>query len=242
MGTLIAGLLVAAAVSSAAGRPADDQAGKELAALAGTWKLVSLEANGEARELRENPRWVIKGTKVLYGGDELAGLTIDPATTPRSIDLAFRNPKRVSEGIYTVEKDTLKVCLNHQTEGVKERPQGFATKGKPGWRLLVFQRDQGDPTEGLHAFIGIAIGTVPDKTEYLIKEVIGKSPAEKAGLKKDDVLLRVGGQEAPDLLSAINLIREAKPGSDLTLRIRRDGKEQDVTVKPGVFPFRFLLE
>ena len=240
MSALTVGVLVAAVL--AAGRPADDRAAKELAALAGTWKLESLEAGGMDRELPEHPRWVIKGAKVLYGGDELAGLTLDPTTTPRSIDLAFRDPERVYEGIYAVEGDTLKICLNHQADGVKERPQGFATEGKAGWRLLVFQRDKGDPTEGLHGYIGVAIGIVPDKTEYVIKEVIAKSPAEKAGLKKDDILLRVAGQEAPDLRSAVNLIRQWKPGADLTLRIRHDGKEQDLTVKPGVFPFRFLLE
>src|SRR5436309_13912531 len=67
---------------------------KSLTDLQGTWKLTSLEREGEVREFSDKaPRWVVKGDKVLYGGEELAILAPDPATTPKSLDLAFRTPK-----------------------------------------------------------------------------------------------------------------------------------------------------
>src|SRR5262245_39160087 len=92
----------------------DDAKDKAPAELQGVWKLVSLEAGGESREpLGGNtPRWAVKDSVISYGGEELAKLTADASTTPRVIDLKFRAPDRVYEGIYVVEKDTLKVCIN----------------------------------------------------------------------------------------------------------------------------------
>jgi S1-C subfamily serine protease len=69
---------------------------------------------------------------------------------------------------------------------------------------------------------------------------LDKTPAKAAGLLKDDVLLSVGGANVADLLGAINLVRKAKPGDELTLRVRRAGKEIDVKVKPTVVPFTGL--
>jgi uncharacterized protein (TIGR03067 family) len=234
--------------ASAGGDPKAEAVKKELAVLQGVWKLTALEIDGKTTDFPENPpRWFIKEDKVRYGGQELAALMIDAATTPRSIDLAFLSPKRSYEGIYSVTGDTLKICVNRQTEGVKERPVGFATKDNPEWRLLVFKRDQAgkaDETEGLSGFVGIAIGIAigiePNKKELVIAQVIDGGPAKKAGLKKDDILLRVGGRQAEGVLETVRMIRAERPGSESNLRIRRDGKERDVTVKVGVAPFSLL--
>ena len=80
-----------------------------------------------------------------------------------------------------------------------------------------------------------------DKTkEVQIVETIKDSPARKAGFKKDDVLLKIGDAAAGNLKETVDLVRQLKPGSDVTLRVRRAGKEQDITVKVGVAPFLFL--
>jgi uncharacterized protein (TIGR03067 family) len=248
MSTTLASLLAAALLPLAplALRPADDspKKEKEFAPLQGTWKLASMEIEGKEVDLlpAKPPRWVIRGNKVLYAGQELAVLTLDTSTTPHSIDLAFVSPKKVYEGVYEVGKDTLKVCVNRQTEGVKDRPLGFATKDKPDLRLLVFKREKDlkDPTEGLAGYAGVAIRADSDPKQLVIAQVLAGSPAKKAGLKRDDVLVAVGGQEATELRAVIRLVQLAKPRSELTFRVRRDGKEQDITVKVGVMPFYLL--
>jgi uncharacterized protein (TIGR03067 family) len=241
---MLACLLLAATPLLGPDQPGDDQAKEALAPLQGMWKLASFEAAGQAQDLPDDPpRWFIKGNKVLYGGSELAVLTVNNATTPRCLDLAFVSPKRVLEGIYTVEGNTLKVCVNRQAEGVKERPNGFATQDKPEWRLLVFEREKDareGSTAGLAGFVGMVIKADPDRKEVLVDGTQEGSPAQKAGLKKGDVLVRVGGGEATDLQGVIKLVRQVKPGNDLTVRVRRDGKEQDFTVKVGVVPFMLL--
>jgi uncharacterized protein (TIGR03067 family) len=213
--------------------------------LQGAWKFESLEIDGKPAELPDNAYWwFIKGDKVLYGGSELAALTIDAETSPRCIDLAFRDPKRVFEGIYAIEDDTLKICVNPVTEGVKERPADFSTKGKPSARLLTFKRDKdrkADSTEGLAGFVGIQIKAEDEGKQVVVVAAIPGSPADKAGLKKDDLILKVGDQDAQDLKSVVNFIRKVKPGVEVSLRVKRDGKEKDITIKATVLPF-YLLE
>jgi len=65
----------------------------------------------------------------------------------------------------------------------------------------------------------------------LVSEVSKSGPARKAGLKAGDVIIRVDGREmesANELLNAIAML-----GSDkkITLRIFRDGREQNIEVK-----------
>jgi S1-C subfamily serine protease len=86
-------------------------------------------------------------------------------------------------------------------------------------------------------------GSVSDdaKTkEIQIVDTIKDSPAQKAGFKKDDILLKVGSDTAEDLQHTINLVGQLRPGRDAVLGVRRAGKEQDITVKVGVAPFLFL--
>src|SRR3954453_20326077 len=78
---------------------ADDPPGKGPAELQGCWKLVSVEAGGKATEPvgGGQPRWVVKGDTVYYGGESVIRFTADPSTSPRVIDLKFRDPDRVYE-------------------------------------------------------------------------------------------------------------------------------------------------
>jgi uncharacterized protein (TIGR03067 family) len=237
-------LLGLAVLSLGADESKDVAKEKDLAPLQGMWTLEGIEANGAVRELPEKPlRWVIKGNTVYYGGEELAVLTVDPATTPPSVDLGFLSPKRSYEGVYVVEKDTLKICFNKQTDGVKERPLDFTTEDKPDRRLFVFKRVTAkdvDPNEGLTGYVGMMIRKGPEDKGVVVADVFEGSPGQKAGLKKDDFILKINDMEATDLRSVIDMVRRVKPGNELMIRVRRGDKEQDIKVKAGVLPFYFL--
>src|SRR5438046_2651729 len=78
-------LLAVAALPARAAEPKDAEKNKELAALQGVWTLEGFEANGMARDLAASPpRWLIKGNKIIYGGAELAVLTVEGAATPKN--------------------------------------------------------------------------------------------------------------------------------------------------------------
>lgn len=245
MATQFACYLMAASLGLAAAHTAATQDEKKgLAELQGIWKLVGFEIEGNPAEFPANlPRWVIKGDKVRYGGEELAVLTVDAATIPQSIDLDFRKSERVDEGVYAVDGDKLKICVSRPVDGVKERPLDFATEGKPTRRLLVFERQKAgadDGTIGGPGFAGVQLRKGKDDEHVAVAGFVKGSPAEKAGLKKDDILLKVGGAPVTDLRTVVALVRQAKSGSDLTLSIRRGDNERDITVRVGVLPFMLL--
>ena len=51
------------------------------------------------------------------------------------------------------------------------------------------------------------------------------SPAEKAGLKEGDVIIRFAGREISDIYDYTDAIKERKPGDTIDVVVMRDGKE-----------------
>ena len=58
------------------------------------------------------------------------------------------------------------------------------------------------------------------------------SPAEKAGVKEGDVLLKIDGKDVANLQGFSGLLRELTPGQTVKVVLLRGGQEQtlDVTV------------
>lgn len=233
---LIAASFSVAALQSVVGADPEQASG----ALTGSWRIVSVEANGETQQIEDDVRWVIKDNKVLYGGEPLATVVNYPTSMPKGIDLTFLDPNALYEGIYVLENDEIKICLNTRTIGTKERPFEFATKDKPDLRMLTFQRltpaDAGP--ESQRGFIGMVLAV--ENKEVVIANVVDKSPAEKAGLQSGDVLLVVGNDNATDLQTTVDAVRRIAPGSKVVVRVRRDGQEKEIPVKVAVFPFSLL--
>jgi uncharacterized protein (TIGR03067 family) len=218
------------------------EAKKALAELQGGWRLVGVEAEAGVVDLPEaKPALVIKGDKILHGDQEIARLTADPAAEPKVIDLKFSKPDRNYEGIYSLDKDTLKFCLNGQSEGVKERPNGFTLDGHPAWRRLTFERVKPEEAGPGPGFVGMMLMFDEGNKQVVVQSAFDGSPAKAAGLKKDDVLLAVGGAGVESLRGAVDLVRAAKPGGELNLKVRRADKEVDVKVKVGLLPFAALV-
>jgi serine protease Do len=66
-----------------------------------------------------------------------------------------------------------------------------------------------------------------------ITSVIKESPAEKAGLKKDDVILRFDGETVTSVRKLNRLVSEVAPDQTVRLNISRGGSEQEVAVTIG---------
>ena len=60
--------------------------------------------------------------------------------------------------------------------------------------------------------------------------VVKDSPAEKAGLKKDDVILRFDGENVTSARKLTRLVSEVAPDQTVRLAISRGGSEQEVSV------------
>jgi uncharacterized protein (TIGR03067 family) len=216
-------------------------ANKGPADLQGAWRLVAVEAEAGAIGLPDpGPVLVIDGDRVLYGGEPIARISTDAATHPKLIDLRFDKPERVYEGVYAAEADSLKFCLDRQSDGVKERPQSFSVKDHPTWRLLSFKRVKVEDAGTGLGFVGVSLRLDENRKVVIVNAALEGGPAKKAGLRNDDILLEVGGAPVADLRSAVEAVRRARPRSDLTLKVRRDGREREVRFEVGLLPFTFL--
>ena len=63
-----------------------------------------------------------------------------------------------------------------------------------------------------------------------VSKVVEGSPAEKAGLRKDDVVFRFNGEEVTSVRKLNRLISEVAPDHTVRLTISRNGAEQEVSV------------
>ena len=63
-----------------------------------------------------------------------------------------------------------------------------------------------------------------------VTQVVKDSPAEKAGLKKDDVILRFEGESVTSVRKLNRLVSEASADQTVRLTISRGGSEQEVSV------------
>jgi len=68
----------------------------------------------------------------------------------------------------------------------------------------------------------------------LISQVVPDSPAARAGLKAGDVVVRIGGTTISTWEELAARIRQEGAGSELSMTVRRDGKEFTVKVSPEI--------
>jgi len=66
-----------------------------------------------------------------------------------------------------------------------------------------------------------------------ITQVVKDSPAEKAGLRKDDVILRLDGENVSSVRKLNRLVSELSPDQSVKVSISRGGSEQEVTATIG---------
>src|SRR5260370_24359298 len=70
----------------------------------------------------------------------------------------------------------------------------------------------------------------------LVGDVKASSPAGKAGLERGDIILEINGKPVSDSRELRMNISMMKPDADVKLKILRDGKQSDMTVKLGELP------
>lgn len=74
-----------------------------------------------------------------------------------------------------------------------------------------------------------------DTRGVLVSNVLAGSSAERAGVKRGDIITGVNGETIEDSNTLRNKVAGTQPGSDIKLSIVRDGQQQELTAKLDEF-------
>jgi serine protease Do len=131
--------------------------------------------------------------------------------------------------------------------------------------ITVFKRDGFDMSPRMRAFSAPRSSFGPDNFNHIfpaankamlgvmtnksddgvrVKDVTKESAAEKAGLKKDDIITKVGDKEVNDPADLTEAIGSYKPGDKVDITYKRDGKVNKTTAtlsenKSRAFSYNF---
>ena len=125
-----------------------DETKKELERFQGTWKFESLEIGGKMVDVGmfKDARLILEGDKFTHKeGKEPAHGTfkVDVSKKPKTIDITFTdgpNKAKTILGIYELDGDTYKVCIDLAHEDV--RPTKFESKKGTMFALEVLKREK----------------------------------------------------------------------------------------------------
>ena len=113
---------------------------------------------------------------------------------------------------------------------------GFAIPSNLAKKIVSQLKEKGRVIRG---YLGVSIGQITEDVKKLLKLTSKKgalvssvepdTPAEKAGLKRYDVITEVNGQPVKDPNDLKFKIAEIKPGTKVKIKVIRDGKEKILT-------------
>jgi RNA polymerase sigma factor (sigma-70 family) len=93
--------------------------------------------------------------------------------------------------------------------------------------------------ERTHGYLGVMLAGDQEGGPVLVHDVFPESPADRAGVKVDDIILKVGKTEVKDPNTAVSVLKAIKPGEKVTIRFKRGEKEMDMTITLGQWPADF---
>ncbi len=102
---------------------------------------------------------------------------------------------------------------------------------------IVHVAGAGTPPEEQTGGYGAYLGSVPDFAPVdfgvRLSGVSGGSPAEEAGLRAGDILIRLGSLDIEDLYALTEALQTIEPGTEVEATYIRDGEERTVSITLG---------
>lgn len=83
----------------------------------------------------------------------------------------------------------------------------------------------------------VYLGTIPDYEAQVegvkLTGVRAESPAEKAGLREDDIIISLDGQKITNVYEYTAVLRKLEPEKKVPLLVRRAGKVKKLKIVPA---------
>jgi membrane-associated protease RseP (regulator of RpoE activity) len=144
----------------------------------------------------------------------------------------------------------LTVAVGAIAGGIVYAQETSAPKAETWEALVPYMEDSQDPSKHSFSFFldggaFLGVGTEDISKENMarygmhevrgvgVTEVSKDSPAEKAGLRKDDVIVRFDGESVTSVRKLTRLINESSPDQTARLTVVRGGVEQELTATLG---------
>ncbi len=188
------------------------------------------------------------GNSVTVGVVSYKGRAIPLGTPGTSVDMiqtdAAINPGNSGGPLLNSRGQAIGINTLIITQGVPQSAGvGFAVPINVAKEILPQLRDTGKVVRG---WLGIQIQRLTEDLakSYKIKEAKGAvisevtpgSPAEKAGVRPDDVVVGVDGRGVEDNSDLSRYIASKAPGTSVRLKVVRSGVEKEIPVTLGTFP------
>lgn len=114
---------------------------------------------------------------------------------------------------------------------------GFAIPSNLAKTIIPQLEEKGKVTRGM---LGVQVQTVtpelaksfglPEPKGALVAEVNPGTPAEKAGIKRGDIIIEFNGTPIHEMNELPRLVAATPPGTRVTVKVLRDGKEKTFTL------------
>ncbi len=169
----------------------------------------------------------------------LIGIIAATIAEPRTLDLSKTFPGIIREQVRSADRfgEKLEVTLFGHGKQNFVIPINYArkiadeliTNGKVerGWLGIYIEttRDERIKKAGIESAEGI-----------VVQKVLDNSPASRAGIQKNDIIVKFNGQRVANIFELTKLIADSKPGSKITLTVIRNNKTQIIDVEVGRLP------
>jgi len=187
----------------------------------------------DRRNLQEAPAW--RGSEQEYGDREYADRqhSGDQSTAERSGYQQQGNRARYQRD----QEQSFDVATSDDPRR-RDRTSRQARRQDP-WRddsrnrqASTWSRDERGASRRERAALGVTMRDDPEGG-VLVSGLYPGGPAEEAGLRQGDIILRVDGRRVSAERDLVRYVQEQQPGQDVQVQVERNGRDRTFTVTLG---------